>query len=1112
MINLEYLMEYILKSVQDNYYSCGLKTDGSIVFWGIDANGQSSTLNTVPSGIYSQISTSGGHACGLKNDGSIVCWGYNGDGQTTVPAGTYSQVSTGGLHTCGLKTDGNVTCWGLNNRGQATTLLDGIYTFSQISAGSLHSCGVKSDGSAYCWGDNTFGETSVPIEITEYFLNISTIGSGSGTVSGSGNYSEGSTVTLTATPDSNSTFEGWSPSTCNSFTMPAKDLTCTATFTKKAPAQFSVQVTKTGSGSGTVSGSGSYQENSTVNLTATPNSDSTFESWSPSPCADSFTMPAKDLTCTAIFTKKAPSQFSVQVTKAGSGSGTVSGSGSYQENSTVNLTATPNSDSTFERWSPSPCANSFTMPAKDLTCTATFSKIACNYSINPTNNNHAANAETGSITVTASSESCAWTATSGSSWVNVTSGTNGTGNGKVNYSVQANTSATERSSTITVAGQSFAVNQNGQLQGNLSIAPSNHDFGNAPVLSAAEQQVLPRRRVALHPTDYVQGQVIVKFKENSSQNTRRSSRNRRGAELVHELPLINGEAWRVNDVETIVTSQIISPDQDIEYIEPNYIIRLYSMPNDSDFSRLWGLHNVGQTGGTANADIDAPEAWNMTTGGSVVCGVIDTGVDYNHPDLAANIWHNPGEIPNNGIDDDGNGYVDDVYGYDFANNDSDPMDDQGHGTHVAGTIAGVGNNGIGITGINWSGKIMALKFMVPTPDGRATGDIINAIRAIQYATQMGVKCTNNSWGGYSQSLYDAIKSAGNSGSLFVAAAGNGGDDHIGDSNDISPSYPASYNLDNVISVCASDHNDKLAAFSNFGATSVDLCAPGVGIPSTLPNKRYVSWDGTSMAAPHVTGAVALLWAAHPELSAAQVKAKLMASVNVKSNLQGSSVTSGRLNLYQTLSNVTQAKDFTITNTGQATISSAQVSLTGQNPTDFKIQQNTCSGSLTPSATCKITVGFTPISSGSKQANLTVDATTGQTVTAILTANATAISSSGSNTTAFSFSESASYNPQTGKANLPLVIVAGSNQQYHVTLCPVGSAFSVCSIIDSQNSVTSSQLGNTVFNPVTGIAEIPVINVQGTETNNNIGIGSSAYSVKLKLVNDELQLIDLTPIW
>ena len=216
---------------------------------------------------------------------------------------------------------------------------------------------------------------------------------------------------------------------------------------------------------------------------------------------------------------------------------------------------------------------------------------------------------------------------------------------------------------------------------------------------------------------------------------------------------------------------------------------------------------------------------------NVLVGVIDTGVDYNHPDLAANIWTNPGEIAGNGIDDDGNGYIDDVHGYDFVNNDGDPMDDNGHGTHFSGTIGGVGNNGIGVAGVNWNVKIMALKFL----DSGGSGSTANAVAGVQYATMMGVDVTSNSWGGggFSQALYDAIDAAGAANIAFVAAAGNNGAN-----NDTSPAYPAAYDLPNIISVAATDDNDELASFSNYGAASVDLGAPGVDILSTLPGNQY----------------------------------------------------------------------------------------------------------------------------------------------------------------------------------------------------------------------------------------------------------------------------------
>ncbi|NQT15802.1 MAG: S8 family serine peptidase, partial [Planctomycetes bacterium] len=171
----------------------------------------------------------------------------------------------------------------------------------------------------------------------------------------------------------------------------------------------------------------------------------------------------------------------------------------------------------------------------------------------------------------------------------------------------------------------------------------------------------------------------------------------------------------------------------VAYYEPDSVVQTQAIPNDGSFSNLWGMHNTGQTGGAVDADIDAPEAWDLVTGAeSIVVGVIDSGIDYNHPDLAANVWTNPGEVPGNGVDDDGNGFVDDVHGYDFANDDGDPLDDDGHGTHVSGTIAGVGNNGQGVAGVNWTGSVMGLKFL----DAEGSGFTSDAIEAVNYATMM----------------------------------------------------------------------------------------------------------------------------------------------------------------------------------------------------------------------------------------------------------------------------------------------------------------------------------------------------------------------------------------
>ena len=334
----------------------------------------------------------------------------------------------------------------------------------------------------------------------------------------------------------------------------------------------------------------------------------------------------------------------------------------------------------------------------------------------------------------------------------------------------------------------------------------------------------------------------------------------------------------------------------VESVEPDVIIASATVPNDPSFGRLWGLDNTGQSGGVAGADIDATRAWDVSTGSrSVVVAVIDTGVDYRHADLAANMWRNPGEVAGNGIDDDRNGFVDDVHGWDFANGDGDPFDDEGHGTHVAGTIGAVGNNGVGVTGVNWAVSIMALKFL--GSDG--SGSTSDAIAAINYATRMrrdfgvNVVATNNSWGGggSSAALRRAIQAGGDAGILFVAAAGN-----EGVNNDVTPSYPANDTSTAVIAVAATDRSNRLASFSNYGATSVDLAAPGAAIYSTVPGNGYASYSGTSMATPHVTGAVALLAAANPQATSAAIRTAILDGATRVSTLTGRVATGGVLDV------------------------------------------------------------------------------------------------------------------------------------------------------------------------------------------------------------------------
>jgi len=332
----------------------------------------------------------------------------------------------------------------------------------------------------------------------------------------------------------------------------------------------------------------------------------------------------------------------------------------------------------------------------------------------------------------------------------------------------------------------------------------------------------------------------------------------------------------------------------VALLEPDFAITSAALPSDPSFGLLWGLRNVGQSGGVAGADIRAETAWNTTTGSrGVVVAVIDTGVDYTHPDLAANIWTNPREIAGDGIDNDGNGYVDDVRGWDFANGDADPMDDHSHGTHVAGTIGATGANGVGVTGVSWQVSIMPLKFM----SGTGRGTTSSAIAAINYATLMrrdfgiNVVATNNSWGGggASLALEASIAAGGRAGVLFVAAAGNSASD-----NDLAPSYPASFADPTVITVAASDRMNTLAGFSSFGATSVDLVAPGASIYSTLPGGSYGWFSGTSMATPHVTGTIALLAAAAPRASADDLRMAILGGARPVTAFAGKVATGGLL--------------------------------------------------------------------------------------------------------------------------------------------------------------------------------------------------------------------------
>ncbi|MFQ5863678.1 MAG: S8 family peptidase [bacterium] len=389
--------------------------------------------------------------------------------------------------------------------------------------------------------------------------------------------------------------------------------------------------------------------------------------------------------------------------------------------------------------------------------------------------------------------------------------------------------------------------------------------------------------------EFKPGEVLIKFKTTVPDITINQLLSDVGLSIDKKYANIGVQKCSIEIEKPVL--QIVeecNADANVEYAEPNYIYHTFLVPNDPRYSSLFGMDNI-----------DAPAAWDSQTGSkSVIVGVIDTGADQEHEDLEDNIWINSGEFgdgkENNNVDDDGNGFVDDFQGWDFLNDDNNPFDDNDHGTHVSGTVGAVGNNNKGVVGVNWNVSIMPLKFL--GSDGSGTS--ADAINAIIYATNMGAKVLSNSWGGggFSRALEDAVKFANQNGVLFVAAAGNDFSN-----NDSFPTYPANYEVENVISVAASTSSDNLAGFSNFGKKTVDLAAPGSNILSTLPLNRYGTLSGTSMATPHVSGAAALVWAEYPTIPMKHVKVRILGSVDRKSSLADRVATGGRLNVHKALS-------------------------------------------------------------------------------------------------------------------------------------------------------------------------------------------------------------------
>ncbi|WP_213997513.1 S8 family serine peptidase [Arsukibacterium sp.] len=410
--------------------------------------------------------------------------------------------------------------------------------------------------------------------------------------------------------------------------------------------------------------------------------------------------------------------------------------------------------------------------------------------------------------------------------------------------------------------------------------------------------------------------ILVMFKPGVSKQERVAVVKRSGASLrqldsqgrdIKMRHIADGRIAKINVPKGVSRDFLIkqlAANPAIEVAEPNYLVKALNVPlavpNDPSFGEMWALDNTGQNGGTAGADISAVEAWDITTGSrDIVIGVIDSGMDYNHPDLIPNRWENDGSYPGH------------PHGYSTLNENNDPMDSDSHGTHVAGTIGASGDNGVGITGVNWNVTLLPCQFLGPTG-----GSTAGAIECIDYFTDLktnygvNVKATNNSWGGggFSETLRAAIQSGGDAGILFIAASGNDGADA-----DVSPMYPAAYDLDVIVSVASTDRNDDLSVFavgaSNYGATSVDLGAPGSAIQSTIPGNGYASYSGTSMASPHVAGAAALLWSINPEITPLEMKAILMDSGDELASLDGKTVSGKRLNLVNALADADPTPSF-----------------------------------------------------------------------------------------------------------------------------------------------------------------------------------------------------------
>lgn len=509
-----------------------------------------------------------------------------------------------------------------------------------------------------------------------------------------------------------------------------------------------------------------------------------------------------------------------------------------------------------------------------------------------------------------------------------------------------------------IQAKSNSIVQKKKLQPNNPLAPEDsayqarHEIRNNELLVQWSEKASATERKAVHAE--LNTEVISSFHSKAMQAS--------GSGVLELVKDRQGNR-EVKELQAAFKKQ-----PEVIFTEPNQEVHIQLISNDPSINSMWGMQASG-------FGIKAVSAWDKNLVGSskVVTGVVDTGIDYTHQDLYLNVWLNQGELRNlsffgnlkdvnndgligfrdlndsqnlsnsstklidwnkngyidagdlldnragweDGKDNDSNGYIDDLIGWDFANKDNDPFDDNGHGTHVAGTIGAMGGNAIGVTGVNWQTQMVPLKFM----SSNGSGSLLSAVAAIDYFTTAKIQAeargessrfvsTNNSWGGggYSQSLANSIQRANDQGLLFVAAAGNGGNDGIGDNNDVIANYPSNYSNNSVIAVGSITSSGALSSFSNYGLVNVDIAAPGSSILSTLPGNKYGSLSGTSMATPHVAGALALLAAAAPQATGAQLKEALLNSTAATQSLAGKTVSGGRLDVSAALAKLQNSPD------------------------------------------------------------------------------------------------------------------------------------------------------------------------------------------------------------